>query len=292
MPASRSRTSVALRKPSSRCRASWLVRLVSGRFVEGPTMPVMTTTALEVDDELQNRCIVLTADEDREQTRAIHQRQRKAQTIDGLLSTREANEIHRLQQNVQRLIQPILVANPYAEQLTFLDAKTRTRRDHMKYLTLIRTIVLLHQYQRPHKTRVLASGERVQYIEVIPSDIALANELAHEVLGRSLDELAPQTQARWVHDDDGAHRMQETAARAERILFYAARDSRYDRVARSPGQAPPAQARGDGVRARASRRPRSELRLRAAVSRRRRRGQAVPHGSDRHQRASKRDHDR
>ena len=161
--------------------------------VEGPIMPVMTTTAPEVDDELQNRCIVLTADEDREQTRAIHQRQREAQTIDKLLATHEADDIYRLQQNTQRLVQPILVANPYAEHLTFLDAKTRTRRDHMKYLTLIRTIALLHQYQRPHKTRVLASGERVEYIEVELSDIALANDLAHEVLGRSLDELAPQT---------------------------------------------------------------------------------------------------
>jgi hypothetical protein len=33
----------------------------------------------------------------------------------------------------------------------------------------------------------------VHYIEVVPSDIALANRLAGEVLGRSLDELPPQT---------------------------------------------------------------------------------------------------
>jgi hypothetical protein len=33
----------------------------------------------------------------------------------------------------------------------------------------------------------------IEYIEVTLDDIALANELAHEVLGRSLDELPPQT---------------------------------------------------------------------------------------------------
>jgi hypothetical protein len=33
----------------------------------------------------------------------------------------------------------------------------------------------------------------VEYIEVMLSDIELANRLAHEVLGRSLDELPPQT---------------------------------------------------------------------------------------------------
>lgn len=169
-------------------------RLESQEYhVEGPIMPVMTTTTPEVDEELQNRCIVLTADEDREQTRAIHQLQRSAQTIDGLLATREATHLQRLHQNAQRLLRPILIANPYAEQLTFLDGRTRTRRDHMKYLTLIRTIALLHQYQRPHKTRALPSGEQIEYIEVEPSDVALANDLAHEVLGRSLDELAPQT---------------------------------------------------------------------------------------------------
>jgi hypothetical protein len=33
----------------------------------------------------------------------------------------------------------------------------------------------------------------VEYVEVTLEDIAVANRLAHEVLGRSLDELAPQT---------------------------------------------------------------------------------------------------
>ena len=61
----------------------------------------------------------------------------------------------------------------------------------MKYLVLIRSITLLHQYQREHKIAT-HRGERVEYIEVTAADIALANELAHEVLGRSLDELPPQ----------------------------------------------------------------------------------------------------
>ena len=39
------------------------------------------------------------------------------------------------------------VYNPYATQLTFPNHKTRMRRDHLKYLNLIST-VLLHQTQR------------------------------------------------------------------------------------------------------------------------------------------------
>ena len=34
----------------------------------------------------------------------------------------------------------------------FPDAMTRTRRDHMKFLTLIQAVTLLHQHQREIKT--------------------------------------------------------------------------------------------------------------------------------------------
>src|SRR6202008_2163727 len=94
--------------------------------------------------------------------------------------------------NAQRLLRPLAVVNPYAEALTFLDDRTRTRRDHAKYLTLIEAIALLHQHQRGVRT-ALSAGRPIEYIEATLDDIALANRLAHEVLGRSLDELAPQT---------------------------------------------------------------------------------------------------
>ena len=51
--------------------------------VEGPVMLFLTTTAIDLDEELLNRCLVLTVDEDRAQTQAIHKKQREAQTIEG-----------------------------------------------------------------------------------------------------------------------------------------------------------------------------------------------------------------
>jgi hypothetical protein len=66
------------------------------------------------------------------------------------------------------------------------------RRDHEKYLTLIDTIALLHQYQREVKT-VRHAGAELDYIEVTLADIESANRIVHEVLGRSLDELPPVT---------------------------------------------------------------------------------------------------
>jgi DNA primase catalytic core len=160
--------------------------------VEGPVMLFMTTTAIDIDEELMNRCLVLSVNESREQTEAIHRMQRQRQTIEGLLADQDKKARVTLHQNAQRLLRPLLVANPFAEKLTFLSDKTRTRRDHMKYLTLIQTVTLLHQYQRPIK-RIEHHGKLLEYIEVTPADIEIANRLAHEVLGRSLDELPPQT---------------------------------------------------------------------------------------------------
>jgi DNA primase len=168
-------------------------RLVTQEYrVEGPVMIFLTTTAAVVDEELLNRCLVLSVDENREQTRRIHELQRQAETIEGLLAAKDKNRIVRLHRNAQRLLRPLLVANPYAGRLTFLDDRTRTRRDHVKYLTLIRAIALLHQHQREVKT-IEHEGKPVEYIEATLEDIATANRLAAEVLGRSLDELPPQT---------------------------------------------------------------------------------------------------
>jgi hypothetical protein len=120
--------------------------------VKGPVMIMLTTTAIDLDEELLNRCIVLTVDESREQTRAIHALQRQRETVEGMLAKLQRDAIIQLHRNAQRLLRPLRVVNPYARQLTFLDDRTRTRRDHMKYLGLIRAIALLHQYQRPVKT--------------------------------------------------------------------------------------------------------------------------------------------
>ncbi len=173
--------------------------------VKGPVMLMLTTTAIDVDEELMNRCMVLTVNESREQTRAIHTRQRTKQTLAGMLATNDKQTITALHNNAQRLLKPVVVVNPYADKLTFLDDKTRMRRDHMKYLTLIRAIALLHQHQREVKT-VEHRGQKLAYIEATRDDIALANEIAHDVLGRTLDELPPQTRRLltllqgWVED--------------------------------------------------------------------------------------------
>ena len=168
-------------------------RLVTHTYkVTGPTAIVLTTTAIDVDEELLNRCLVLTVDEDRDQTRAIHQAQRRAQTLEGLAARTERDQIVNLHRDAQRLLEPLAVVNPFADRLTFADGRTRTRRDHGKYLGLIAAVTLLHQHQRARKTATI-NGRVVAYVETTIGDIEVAHRLAHAVLGQSLDELPPQT---------------------------------------------------------------------------------------------------
>jgi DNA primase catalytic core len=168
-------------------------KLVTQEYrVDGPVMIFSTSTAIDNDEELLNRCLTLGVDESREQTRAIHQLQRQKRTLDGLFAKQAKSQLLKQHRNAQRLLRPIAVRNPYADALTFPDERTRLRRDHEKYLTLIDTIALLHQHQR-ELCSAEHDGQRIEYVEVTLSDIEVANELAHEALGRSLDELSPQT---------------------------------------------------------------------------------------------------
>jgi DNA primase catalytic core len=166
-------------------------RLVTQEYrVTGPVMVMMTTTSIDIDEELLNRCLVLTVDEGADQTKAIQELQRASRTLAGRRLKHGRGRIMAAHQNAQRLLRPVTVVNELAPGLAFSSHTARMRRDHKKYLTLIDTIAFLHQHQRPVKTDA-ESGMR--YIEVVESDIELANRLCAGALASTVDELAPQT---------------------------------------------------------------------------------------------------
>jgi DNA primase len=188
--------------------------------VEGPVMIFLTTTAIDLDEELQNRCLTLAVDESAEQTQRIHRMQRERRTLAGLIAREQRKDVLKKLRNAQRLLQPLEVVNDYAPDLTFAKERTRHRRDHEKYLTLIESIALLHQHQR--EIKVLADGHQPggrNYVEATLDDIALANQLAPEVLSRSFDELPPQTRRLLAHIRevvaDGHRKARDTFTRKE-----------------------------------------------------------------------------
>ncbi len=159
--------------------------------VFGPVVIVITTTSAEAfDEETRSRFVQLSMNESIEQTKAILERQRHQYSLSGVLEKAESEEIKRLHHHAQRLIRPLAVVNPFVEYLTYPSEKIIHRREQRKYLSLINSVALLHQYQREIKTAKRGEIE-IEYVEVELSDIALANELAEEILGQAMDELAP-----------------------------------------------------------------------------------------------------
>ena len=158
--------------------------------VNGPVAVMITTTAAELEGETASRFLFLTIDESTQMTDAIHRMQREAETLEGLVRKKKSEHLIKKHHTAQRMLKPLAVVNPFTPYLSYPNRSIRTRRDHKKYLGLIRTIAYLHQCQRKIKT-VEIEGTPAQYIEVTLDDIEQANRLANEVLGQSLDELAP-----------------------------------------------------------------------------------------------------
>lgn len=160
--------------------------------VEGPVMLMISTTSIDIDPELLNRCIVLTVNETREQTERIQEVQRKMETLDGMFQKVEREEIISRHQNAQRLLRDYWIDNAYAPHLKFPSHNHRMRRDNKKYLTLMRTVTLLHQYQREIKTARFQNLTR-EYLETTFQDVCQTYALAGHAFGATLDELPPVT---------------------------------------------------------------------------------------------------
>jgi len=163
--------------------------------VNGPTSIFLTTAHPEaLDYETRNRFVILTVDESQAQTRRILERQRWADTLEGLLASEKRAAVIRRHHNAQRLLAPLRVVNPFAPSLAYPSDRLMHRREQKKFLTLIKTIALLHQHQRTKQTIDGPSGP-VELIEASEADVALASALAPLILRRNLDELAPPTRS-------------------------------------------------------------------------------------------------
>ena len=158
--------------------------------VEGPISFVETTTNGEINPENLNRCFVIGIDESEEQTRLIHDLQRKNYTLQSYLQKKDLDKIINKQLYAQRMLKKVQTFNPYAEFLTFPSSKLKTRRDNEKFLRLINVICFLHQYQRRIKKLKLENGETLEYIECSLDDYKIAYELLSDgVLDNTLDDL-------------------------------------------------------------------------------------------------------
>jgi DNA primase len=163
--------------------------------VNGPTSIFLTTAHPEaLDYETRNRFVMLTVDESKEQTRRILERQRWSETLEGLIAREKREAIIHRHQDAQRLVEPLRIVIPESLALSFPTGRLILRREHKKYLGLIKSIVLLHQHQRERK-RAAVGDRTIEYIEATAADVELAQLVATNLLRRNLDELAPPTRS-------------------------------------------------------------------------------------------------
>jgi DNA primase len=154
--------------------------------VRGPTAVFQTTTNPRADPETRSRFIVVSVDESPQQTRAILRAQRQNHTLEGWRQRQNRDAILRRHCAFQRLLKPLVVVNPFEPLLSYPDEQLLVRRDHPKYLNLILAVTFLHQLQRPIKHEPNLGD----YIETTLDDVAIANDLAHQLFGHSLDDLS------------------------------------------------------------------------------------------------------
>lgn len=145
----------------------------------GPIALMSGTTSSTINPENLSRCLRLVLDDSREQTRRIQAAQRAAWTGQttpdpDLTPWRDA----------QRLLEPLQVAIPYAEQLSFPARSTHDRRGNPQLLGLVAAHALLHQRQRDQDD----AGRLVATV----NDYSAVHTLLAPEIARELDGLSPR----------------------------------------------------------------------------------------------------
>ncbi len=152
--------------------------------VEGPVSVAGCTTKESLYEDNSNRSFLLYIDESDEQDERIMAYQRR--TASGKINQQDEIDAQAILCNVQRLLKPIRIINPYAEYLILPKSVFKPRRTNAHYLQFIEAVTFYHQHQREEKF-CEHTGEA--YIETTLDDIKKANSLIKSVLLRKSDPL-------------------------------------------------------------------------------------------------------
>jgi len=156
--------------------------------VEGPICLAGTTTREKLYEDNANRSLLLYLDGSKRHRELIMEYQRRLSA--GRVDDKEESRLKELFKDMQTVLKPIRVRNPYAEHLKLPEYVFKPLRTNTHYLAVIETITFYHQYQREVRTDP-KSGDR--YIETTLEDIRWANHLLRDVLLAKADELPQAT---------------------------------------------------------------------------------------------------
>lgn len=152
--------------------------------VEGPISLAGTTTRERLYEDNANRSLLIYIDNSQDHKEKIMEYQRKVSA--GRIDHEKETTLKEFFKDMQSILKPIQVRNPYAEYLKLPEHVFKPLRTNAHYLATIETITFYHQYQREVKTD---PHTEEPYIETTLEDIEWANRLLKEVLLAKSDEL-------------------------------------------------------------------------------------------------------
>lgn len=153
--------------------------------VEGPVCVSGCTTKESLYEDNANRSFLIYIDESKAQDNKIMDYQRAMSA--GKIDLAEEHKLQEQFKDMQRILQPMQIRNPFAEMLRIPEEVFKPRRSNAHYLAFIEAVTFYHQYQR-EKQYDPETGE--EFIETTIEDIEQANGLMKEVLLRKSDELS------------------------------------------------------------------------------------------------------
>ena len=149
------------------------------KTVRGPIASVSCTTRGAIYEDNMSRVFLIAVDESSEQTKRIIQYQQ--QQASGAVSVEEEGQARELLQHCIRLLKPYRVINPFAAKLQLPVEAHKIRRLNDLYLSFMRQVTLLHQYQREKDSQ----GRLITQAE----DVRLANRIMFDSIVLKVDEL-------------------------------------------------------------------------------------------------------
>jgi hypothetical protein len=152
---------------------------------EGPICVTGTTTQERIYEDNSNRSLLLYLDGSKEHQEKIMDYQRSLSA--GKVNSVAEKATKELFKDIQSLLKPIRIVNPYAEQLKIPQEVFKPLRSNAHYLQFIECVTFYHQYQR---TVLVDRDTAEQYIETTLEDIAVSNVLLKDVLLAKSDELS------------------------------------------------------------------------------------------------------
>ena len=168
-------------------------------IVEGPVSIIGCTTKEKIYEDNSNRSILIYLDGSKEQDIRIMDYQKNLRA--NLIDTHTEKLLQNKLQNMQRVLEPIKVVNPYAPIIDIPKEDFKPRRTLPLLLGFIETITFYNQYQREEQADK-ETGE--VFIEVHPEDVENAFKLMKDVLFRKADELSGAAREfyQWVGSPD------------------------------------------------------------------------------------------